>query len=202
MPPNSINVTLVYEDILQKEVCEKIITGFDKKYCIHSYLKGHGFGSIKNNINSFNSAASGFTYIVFIDLDNDTCAPNKISSWLDGSKSNNLLLRVAVKEIESWIIADKEHFQLFLGLRHDLIPDNVDRIPDPKAFLFDLVKKSKKSHLIRDICPKNTARLGPLYNETLSKFVWSSWDPNLAQLHSPSLNRTIKRFKLYSPDYS
>ena len=59
--------------------------------------------------------------------------------------NHNLLLRVAVHEVETWLIADKRNFSRFLGIREGRIETNVEEIVDPKRYLIDLVRASGKN---------------------------------------------------------
>jgi hypothetical protein len=202
MPSDPISITLVYEDILQRVVLEKVLSGYlAKKYHISNYLPGRGFGWIKTNINAFNIAAANATYVVLVDLDRDTCPIDKIQCWLTNPQNENLIFRIAVNEIESWIVGDTKNFSKFLHLRENRLKKNVDRIADPKKYIFNLVAESNFNQL-KGICPKSGARIGPDYNDKLKKFVESSWDPKRAMANSPSLKRAVKRLNEYSPSYS
>lgn len=197
-----IQINFVYEDILEKDVIDKIIsTFFSKKYVITSYTCGRGFGYIKNNINFYNKSSARTTYLVVIDLDNEPCPIKIIQDWLDDAKGENLLFRVAIREIESWIVADVQNFSKFLHLREKKLRKDVDEIADPKNYIFNLINNSKIRQL-SGICPRGTARIGDDYNEKLSKFVKSSWNPQLAMVNSSSLKKTIKMLERYTPRYS
>lgn len=202
MPSDPILITLVYEDVLQRVTIEKILSSyFADKYQVSNYLPGRGFAWIKNNINSFNLASATATYLVVVDLDKDSCPPNKIHDWLTNPKNENLIFRIAVREIESWIVGDTKNFSKFLHLREKKLKRRVDSIANPKQYIFKLVTEANLKHL-KGICPKPGARIGPEYNDKLKRFVLNSWDPNLARENSPSLNRTIDRLKEYSPCYT
>lgn len=202
MVDERIPVNFVYEDILHKATIEKIIlTFFKNKYKIDNYYYGRGFGWIKNNINSFNRASINTTYIVLVDLDKDKCPFLKIQDWLASPKGNNLLLRVAVNEVETWIVGDVRNFSKFLHLHENRLEKNVETIKDPKKYIFDLVRESGIRQLA-GICPRGGARIGNDYNEKLKKFVESSWNPSLAMRNSRSLKRSIDRLKAFSPLYS
>jgi hypothetical protein len=201
MPSNCILINLIYEDVLQKVVVEKAISVcFNEKFSIYNYYPGRGFGWIKNNINAFNYAAKYETFLAVVDLDRDICPLRKIQDWFNYPPNENLLFRIAVKEVESWIIADTLNFSKFLKLRESLLIKNVDNIKDPKQYIFDLIHKSNKRYL-KSICPEQNGRIGPDYNEKLSRFVNSSWDPFLAMKNSPSFKRMILRLNEYQPSF-
>jgi len=84
----------------------------------------------------------------------------------------------------------------------DLIPTRVEEIPDPKNFLIELVRGSRKKDLKRAIVPlpKTTPKQGPDYNAALIKFVYNHWEVEEAAKNSPSLRRTIDAIDNFKPE--
>ena len=73
------------------------------------------------------------SYFVFTDLDDKPCATFLIEDWFEGPiadypkrRAANLLFRIAVHEVESWIMADRESFAKFLGISVHKIPLQTD----------------------------------------------------------------------------
>ncbi len=104
-------------------------------------------------------------YLVLTDLDNRECAPSMIQEWLPVTRNHNLIFRIAVREVESWILADRKGFAKFLGIAQKRIPENPDDLIDPKAELIHLARASRKRDLMKDLVPRegSTARQGPAY---------------------------------------
>ena len=71
------------------------------------------------------------------------------------------------------------------------MPTSPDELPDPKAALLKLVRKSSKRELKRDILPPRgaTSPVGLGYNSQLRHFVRSHWSNDRAAKHFPSLSR-------------
>ena len=101
----------------------------------------------------------------------------------------NLLFRIAVHEIEAWLMADRNNFADFTGISFKKIPSRPDEINVPKVLLFSLLQKTKKKFLIADMVPKSGAKIGPYYNKQLENFIWNNWDINTAKNNSPSLQK-------------
>lgn len=137
----SIPINLVFEDDLSKAVLEKLLLSSRHSYEIGNCFHGRGYGYIKKNISGFNNAAKGMPFLVLTDLDAEECAPTKIRNWLSVPKHSNLLFRIAVREVESWLLADRAGFAKFLGIKKDLIPAHIDEIKDPKK-MFDRIGKT------------------------------------------------------------
>ncbi|MFM2062847.1 MAG: hypothetical protein RLZZ507_2517 [Cyanobacteriota bacterium] len=150
---------------------------------------------------TFNHAAKGTPYIVLTYLDRAECPLELIQEWLPYPKHPNLLFRIAVKEIEAWLLADHESFAKFLGVLPKLIPQNVDEISDPKQTLINIARKSKKRELREAIVPQSnsTAKVGRDYNGQMIYFVNNYWQMEVAKLFSPSLQRTINTIAKFEP---
>ena len=126
--------------------------------------------------------------------------PTVIYDWLPVEKHPNLLFRIAVREVESWILADPANLSEFLSVKKTLVPTNTDAIADPKAAIVGLARKSR-SKAIRDrMVPRkgSTAKQGPDYNGCLGWFVQKNWDIATAQGNSPSLARTVDRLTSFN----
>src|SRR5262249_51529700 len=124
-----------------------------------------------------------------------------IARWLNQQCHANLLFRVAVREVESWVLADRHGFAEFLGISSVLIPAEPDLEADPKQTLINLAKRSRRSAIKSSIVPRqgSTATQGPDYNDCLGDFVRNGWDSNAAKDRSPSLNRAWHRFMSFEP---
>lgn len=189
----SVPINLAVEDPLSETVARRIIEQdpqqrFAIGYC---YCKG-GYGYLKRTIPGFNNAAKGTPFLVLSDLE-AACPPIQINNWLSAPIHHNLLFRIAVREVESWVLADRTGFASFLGISKNLIPRNTDEIEHPKEYLIGLAKGSRKRILREAIVPKpnSTATIGPDYNAVLSSFVNNSWNITEALENSESLRRAV-----------
>jgi hypothetical protein len=170
-------------------------------YHVANCLCRGGYGYLKKNIRAFNKAAKSMPFVVLTDLDNSPCPPQMIKLWLDIPKHPNLLFRIAVKEVESWILADREAIADFLGISEKKIPDDTDSLSDPKAFLIKLARKSKSRSLREDLAPPSgaTSKQGPNYNNCIIGFICDKWDADAASQHSRSLRRALERLRNFEP---
>ena len=188
-----IYFTSVYEDAITHQVMLKI---YDYIGCISEYraISCNGKGKIKKQIKAYNNAAQYGHYFIIADLDNEyECAPLLINEWLPAVRSDQLMFRVAVHEIESWLLADKENFADFFSISNKLIPLNPDEEMDPKRTVITLAKRSRKREIRESIIPiDDYAIIGPEYNTKLQGFVQDYWTINTARRNSPSLDKAIK----------
>ena len=203
-----IPINLAYEDDLSQEVLLRLLQSpsllsSEKRFCVGKKLSGRGYGYLKRNIFGFNDASKGMPYLILTDLDTRECAPLMIREWLPVARNHNLIFRIAVREVESWLLADRFGFAKFLGIARDKLPKNPDDLSDPKAHLINLARISRKRDLREDILPRirSTAKQGPAYNERLVSFVREAWNPSKARQLSSSLERTLKALEAFAPQW-
>ena len=192
----SNTVILAVEDALSDAVSTKILENFGIEIVQRIGYKGNSY--LKQKAPGLNQTAKG-PYDVFIltDLDSpQNCPPQLIQSWVKAPLSSRFCLRVAVMEIESWIMADRGAIANFLSIPIHRIPHRTDDIPNPKEFLVSLARRSKKKRLREELVPDpraTTAKVGPGYNSRFSEFVRDHWDLERAASVSASLKRTLDR---------
>jgi len=200
---NHIPINLATEDELSEVTLFKILAEIDR-YAVGTAYRRGGFGYLRRTIHGWNSAARSIPFIVLTDLDALKCPAELVTSWLASDKHPNLLFRVAVREVESWLLADPENLSEFLAVPEGHVPPDPDTLKDPKANLVKLAQTSR-SKVIRDrIVPRrgSTAKQGPDYNGCLGLFVRDCWDLNSACENSPSLARTVDRLASFNPVWS
>lgn len=144
---------------------------------------------LHQRLEAYNLAARFSPWIVLLDLDHDAeCAP-ALRARLLPKPSRLMSLRIAVRAIESWLLADRREFASFLGVGHREIPDNPDDLDDPKGFVIDLARGSRRRLLRTELVPRlgSQKRIGPAYTSRMLEFTLYSWDPIRAEKVSPSL---------------
>ena len=186
-----ISMHLVFEDVVSLAVMEKLVSLHRDSLTVQSRINAHGFGNIRRELPKYNKAAVHLPFFVLTDLDTASCAPELLSAWLPKGKAPKLLFRIAVREVESWILADRAGFAEFLGISLANFKQPPDTLADPKNELFRLTRKSRSRDLKEDILPVKEAAIGPGYNFVIPKFVRQAWSPERARIQSPSLDRAL-----------
>ena len=196
-----IPVNIAVEDALSETVVRRLLDYADRGYAVGVAYGRRGYGYLRGTIRGWNRAARGVPFVVLTDLDRYPCPPALIREWLPEPQSPNLVLRVAVREVEAWLLADKMNLARYLSISAKRVPIEPDSLPDAKASLVDLAGRSRSRDVRGGIAPKqgSTAKQGPDYNASLSEFVRTHWDINAARLSSPSLARTISRLGAFTP---
>lgn len=77
----------------------------------------------------FNNAARFWPWLVVVDLDSSApCAPTFVHKHLR-QPSRYMRFRVAVREVEAWLMSDKLRMAGFLGVSPDRVPDDPEALP-------------------------------------------------------------------------
>lgn len=185
--------TLASEDQLSEQV--GLVLASEVGLVIDQCLRRGGSGYLRSRVQNFCDMAMHSPVVVIADLDRQVCPSRFIRNWLGArEKPDNLLIRIAVREIEAWLLADHVGMRQLLGTRAGTIPRSPDTLDDPKRELLKLANRA--SRRIRDaLLPVRGALTsqGLGYNSTLSGFVKNSWSPLRAAERSPSLSRTRDR---------
>ncbi len=103
-----IPLNLATEDELSETVLLKLLSETGRYSVGQTYRQG-GFGYLKRTISGWNAAAVGTPFLVLTDLDEAACPASLLRSWLPTPPHPNLIFRVAVREVESWLLADSDH---------------------------------------------------------------------------------------------
>jgi hypothetical protein len=198
-----IPVSLVVEDVLTEAVMRRLLAEAPNEYDIFQVLGKVGSSYIRTKFSSFNQAAKGIPIIVVIDLNSTPCPPELKDELAPRGLSTNLLLLIAVREIESWLLADRESIARFLAVSPNRLPAASEALDNPKETLVKLARRSRRKAIKEDVAPApgSTARVGPDYNGTLSRFVYERWRPDIAAEKSPSLRRAIDLLEGFVPDW-
>jgi hypothetical protein len=199
-----IPINLATEDELSEAVLRRLLEFVGRGYEIGRAYRRGGFGYLRRTVGGWNRAARSVPFIVLTDLDQHTCPRALIDEWLTETQHSNLLFRVAVHEVEAWLLADSRGLSRYLAVGQDSVPNDPESLKDPKGALIDLARKSRSAVLRDRIVPKrgSSASQGPDYNGCLVQFVAAHWDIKSAAANSPSLARTTKRLATFGPDWS
>ena len=98
-----------------------------------------GYSAIKNKAPSLlKMARIGIYSLSLTDLDMAPCASELIRNWFFPNSQlvalpKTLFFRIAVREIESWILADKAAFADFMGIPRANFSNEPDKLRDPEA---------------------------------------------------------------------
>ena len=159
-----------------------------------------GVVNLRKRLEGFNAGARHSPWFVLCDLDQKECAPGLRSSFLGDIQADGMQFRVAVREVEAWLLADRETFADFLGVSATRIPQKPEQLDDPKRVVVDLARKSSKREIRRGLVPseKGGRIVGPTYTVDMRHYVQKRWSPTRARTTAPSLARAFMRCRTFS----
>jgi hypothetical protein len=162
----------------------------------------HGKAKLFKRVDAFNAAARHRPWILLVDLDREECPAVLRHQWIP-HPSRWLCFRIAVREVESWLLADREQMAKFLGVASKHVPQNPDSLNDPKQVIVNLSRRSRQREIQEDMVPRaGSGRAeGPAYASRLIEFVHQFWRPSIAEKHSESLLRCQRAIKQIFEEY-
>jgi hypothetical protein len=147
-------------------------------------------------IKAYNQAAQRRPWLVIRDLDRDgNDCPVALREFLlpEERQSPAMCLRIAVRCLEAWLLADAGSVSGFFKVPQSQVPLQPENLDDPKRVLVGLCAKSKSSAVRRGMAPPNTGTfgVGPEYTAQVVEFFRDAWDPDTARQAAPSLARAL-----------
>lgn len=180
-----------HDDAIARRLCE--VTG-------HTVGISHVAGGkvrLDRQLRGYNNAARFAWWFVLRDLDRDAeCAPTLLQNLLQGRHAQ-LVLRVPVRSVETWLIADRAGIATYLGISVDEVPRDPEQLDRPKRTLVDLARRSPRREIRSDMIPREglSVEVGVGYTTRVLEFTRDRWNPDVAANHSDSLRRCLEALK-------
>jgi hypothetical protein len=188
-------IHLATEDHVTEMVGRRLIREIGPSFETGVAFQKNGFGYLKSNMDKFCELARRSPLLLLTDLDQENCVRKLLSTWIGQRQlSPHFLFRIAVRETESWLLADHVGMRKLLVKGARNLPREPDLLPDPKRKLLQLAGNAPreiKNDLITARGALASQGLG--YNQRLGDFATNDWSPSRAASNSPSLNRTLVR---------
>lgn len=146
----------------------------------------------------YNRAAKVYGYVLGLtDLDRHPCPAALTEEKLCEPLHPNFLLRIQVRAIESWLLADEEAWVKCLRVAPKHVPRAPDDLADPKRELMNLLRKSRRAEIQRDVVlePGRIGEKGPGISPSVREFISEHWDADRAAQRSPSLARALRALR-------
>jgi hypothetical protein len=157
----------------------------------------NGKAYLSAKLSAYNQAARYTPWMVLIDLDNDEeCAP-PLKQELLPKPAKHMCFRIAVREVESWLLADRERAASFFSVSKFRIPTYPEAESNPKQTMINIARQSKRRAIREDMVPREGSgrNVGPAYASRLIEFVTDSrkgWRCRVAAEGAESLKRCIE----------
>jgi hypothetical protein len=192
--PHPIVITAAVEGILDEAVAKRTIEHVGAKLGpVHGL---HGKGHLRKSLRGYNEAARFAPWLVLMDLNSDAqCAP-ALRKVLLTAEAPMMKLRIAVREVEAWLLADRERFAGYVGVPLTSIPIDPEALSDPKRSVVEIADHSRRRDIRTDIVPRigSGRREGPEYVSRMLEFALDNqrgWRPDVAASRAISLRPCI-----------
>ena len=185
------DVALATEDELSEVVGQKLVNDAGGGLTVTLPLRGGGFGYLRSKMRNFCELARQMPVLLLTDLDTEQCPVTLIDDWSRNDVvPDRLIFRVAVRQVESWLLADREGIASLLKMSSARLPSNPDQLADAKQSFLHLAKRAPRRIREELLAEQGaTAGQGLGYNTLLCDFVRNRWNPARAATRSDSLNR-------------
>jgi len=160
----------------------------------------NGKSFLLQKVNAYNQAARFAPWVILIDLDHDDdCAPPFLQFCLP-NPARYMSFRVAVREIEAWLLADRDRLAKFLSVGVSHIPHDPETLDSPKSTMVEIARHSRRRDVRENMVPRGGSgrKIGPAYTSLLIEFARdpeNGWRPEIAAKSSDSLNRCIRHLE-------
>ena len=198
--PSDPGLAIIVEDRLSGSVAERLVAAAKPglRYAMPPVHTG-GVQKIRAQMPKYLNASHVVPHFVLVDLDQTACAPALLTAWQLPAPQARLLFRIAIRETEAWVLADRRGFADFAGIPVSKVPQFPELERDPKQTLVNLVRRSGRKRLVAEMVPAPGSRvsIGPLYNELLCEFVQTRWNLEAACCNAPSLAKALVRLRSF-----
>jgi hypothetical protein len=189
--PNPVVISAAVEGIVDEAVVRRLIaTAGGQPGPVYGK---NGKPALEAKINGFNNAAKHAPWVVLVDLNGEEeCAPPLRQRWLP-APAPLLCFRVAVRQVEAWLIADGEALASYLGVARGRMPNDPEALPNAKDSMVNLARRSRRAAIRHDMVPRQASgrSVGPAYTSRLIEYAETRWRPGVAARRSESLRRAI-----------
>jgi len=193
--PSALAISGAVEGLLDEAVLRRLAAEVGAQ--VATIYGRQGKSHLRERLAGYNAAARLGPWVVLMDLDQDAeCAPPLRSNWLP-DPAPDMCFRVAVHEVEAWLLADRVAISALLGIPAARIPVNPDAEVNPKETMIRLARMSRHRGIVEDMVPRpgSGRAVGDAYTSRLVEFVQKRWRPRLAADCSDSLCRCLRRLE-------
>ena len=156
LPGDVMQITVAVEDLLSESVAHRLLRDYAPNLQPTRTEGLTGYGQLKARFTSFSKMAHYREPVLLItDLDNPkSCPLALIQEWRQRLPAEpNLLFRVAVVEIESWLIADRPGISQWLSIADWHVPRRPETLLHPKESLVGLAGAAGNARFGKPSCP-------------------------------------------------
>jgi hypothetical protein len=145
------------------------------------FLDMRGGAAFWSNAPRYEQAARhGLRVLGIRDLESAACPGALLPAHIPVQPAPGFVLRIAVRMLESWLLADAAAIAGYLRVSTARVPDKPDSVAHPKRTLIDLARNSASRAIREDLVPPGA-----------TGGIAGHWSPQRARTRSESLHRGL-----------
>lgn len=186
-----VSISAAVEGMVDEVVARRLVAHAGGQ--IGAIYGKNGKSALRNRIDGYNNAARYAAWLVLVDLDEDAqCAPLMRDMWVP-DPAPNLCFRIAVREVEAWLMADAQTLARYLAVKQGGIPRDPEQLPRPKDAMVNLARASRRKSIVNDMVPgeRSGRRVGRAYSSRMMEYIERYWRPDVAAERADSLSQAI-----------
>ena len=190
-----MEISIVVEGALDEIIARRMVSHM--KWDLASVYIKRGKHNLKRKLDGYNNAARFAPWFTLVDLDKDAdCAPSLRKDWLP-DPSPYMSFRIAVREAEAWLLADRPRLSAFMGVSSSTVPSSPESETNPKECIVNIARRSRIAEIRKGIVPApgSGRATGNAYVALLADFVMREWRLDVAARNSDSLRRGLNDLK-------
>lgn len=195
MPPVGGLVGIVVEGVVDRRAVQRILASRSLTADPARTIDTRGTGTFDARLATYNAAARHGAWLALrdSDTDGDDCPATLRRSLLSVPQNSGLCLRLAVRTIEAWFLADADAFAEHFAVPLARIPAAPEDLLRPEVELAQLCRSSRRRDIrVGVAAPPGSKDPGPEYTSVITDFCASAWRPDVAAGAAPSPARALR----------
>jgi hypothetical protein len=187
-------IGLVVEGPTDRAAAERLLAFRDLAVDPHRVVVTGGKQRFDDRLPRYNQAARLAPWLALRDADRDAggCPVALRRRLLTVPQAPALALRLVVRTLDAWLLADREAFAEHFAVPVGKLPREPETLDRPKDALTHACRASRR-RAVREamVPPRGTSGPGPEYAISVREYCRTAWRPDVAADAAPSLRRAL-----------
>jgi hypothetical protein len=173
-------IGIVVEGTTDRFAAQRLLAACDLQVDASRVIVTGGKQRFDARIAKYNEAAKFLPWLALRDADRDAdgCPVALRRRLLVGPQSEALCLRLAVRTIDAWLLADRAAFSDYFAVPMSRIPIDPERLDRPKDALTNVCRSTRRRAVRQAMVPPDGSHgPGPEYTANIINYCRAAWRP-------------------------